>query len=92
MTVTVLVPGVLRGDADDLARLVVDAHGTLADVMADITTRWPRLARRICDEQGRIRAFVNVYVDGEDVRRISGLATPVPDGAEVQIIPSVAGG
>jgi sulfur-carrier protein len=92
MPVTVLVPGVLRGDADDQPRLVLDVHGTLAEVMAEVATRWPRLSRRIRDEQGALRPFVNVYVDGEDVRRISGLATPVPNGAEIQIIPSVAGG
>jgi sulfur-carrier protein len=92
MAVTVLVPGALRGDADDLPRLVLDVHGTLAEVIAEITTRWPRLSRRICDELGALRTFVNVYVDGEDVRRLSGLATPVADGAEIQIIPSVAGG
>ncbi|HEY1488603.1 MAG TPA: MoaD/ThiS family protein, partial [Micromonosporaceae bacterium] len=91
MAVTVLLPGVLRGDAGDQSRLVLDVHGSLAEVMAEVTARWPRLARRICDEQGVLRPFVNVYVDGEDVRRISGFTTPVPDGAEIQIIPSVAG-
>jgi len=92
MAVTVLVPGVLRGDVEGAARLEVAAQGTLADVVREIGERWPRLERRICDERGEIRRFVNVYVDGEDVRRAAGLATPVPAGAEVQILPSVAGG
>ncbi|GAA1111997.1 hypothetical protein GCM10009582_06980 [Arthrobacter flavus] len=49
-------------------------------------------ARRIRDETGALRRYVNVYVDGEDVRRLAGLSTPVPPGAEVMIIQSVAGG
>lgn len=92
MSVTILVPGALRGDVDGHARLTVDVAGTLDTVTRDITARWPRLGRRICDERGDIRKFVNMYVDGEDVRRTGGLATPVADGAEIQIIPSVAGG
>jgi sulfur-carrier protein len=92
MPVTVLVPGALRGEVDGAGRLDVAASGTLNDVLREIDERWPRLARRICDEQGQLRRFVNVYVDGEDVRRIDGLATPVAAGAEVQLLPSVAGG
>jgi molybdopterin converting factor small subunit len=92
MPVNLLVPGALRGEIDGRPSLSVDAFGTIDAVLREIVERWPRLGRRICDEQGEIRRFVNVYVDGEDVRRISGLATPVSDGAEVQIIPSVAGG
>ena len=50
------------------------------------------LARRIRDETGTVRRFVNVYVDGEDVRFAGGLATSVRDGTVVQVLPSVAGG
>jgi molybdopterin synthase sulfur carrier subunit len=92
MPVSVLVPGALRGEVDDVPRLSVEASGTLDAVLREVVARWPRLGRRICDEQGEVRKFVNIYVDGEDVRRVSGLSTPVPDGAEIQIIPSVAGG
>jgi molybdopterin converting factor small subunit len=92
MAVTVLVPGVLRADAEGASRLAVEADGTLTEVLDEIGRRWPRLARRIRDEQGQLRRFVNVYVDGEDVRRLDGLDTAVPASAEVQILPSVAGG
>ncbi len=87
-----LVPGALRGDVGGASRLDLAATGTLDAVLRELVDRWPRLGRRICDEQGRIRRFVNVYVDGEDVRRLAGPETPVPDGAEVQVLPSVAGG
>ena len=50
------------------------------------------LRERIADEGGSLRRFVNVYVDGEDIRFAAGLETPVPDGGEVTILPAVAGG
>jgi len=90
--ITVLLPGVLRADAGGSARLDVDASGTLGGVLDALGVRWPRLARRLRDEQGELRRYVNVYVDGEDCRRLAGLATPVRDGAEIQLLPSVAGG
>ncbi|MCA2217276.1 MoaD/ThiS family protein [Jidongwangia harbinensis] len=88
----VLVPGVLRAEAGGESRLRVDADGSLAAVLDEIGRRWPRLERRIRDEQGVLRRYVNVYVDGEDCRRSAGLDTPVPPTAEIQVLPSVAGG
>lgn len=92
MTVTLLVPGVLRGEAGGAARLEVAAAGTLGAVLDEVAARWPQLERRVRDEQGRLRRYVNVYVDGEDARQRSGLDTPVSDRSEIQILPSVAGG
>jgi molybdopterin converting factor small subunit len=90
--VALLIPGVLRGEVDGAGRLTVPAAGTLRAVLDEVATRWPRLERRVRDEAGEIRRYVNVYVDGEDVRRLAGQDTPVPERAEIQIIPSVAGG
>jgi molybdopterin converting factor small subunit len=90
--ITVLVPGPLRGEVDGAARLSVQATGTLGAVFGEIADRWPRLARRICDEQGQLRRYVNVYIDGEECRTVSGLESAVNDGAEIQVLPSVAGG
>ncbi len=92
MPVTLLLPGVLRIDAGGMSRLAVDAAGSLDAVFDEVASRWPRLERRIRDERGELRRYVNVYVDGEDCRSTGGLVTPVSDGAEVQVIPSVAGG
>jgi sulfur-carrier protein len=92
MSVTVLLPSVLRGDAGGQSRLEVGVAGTLADVLTLLDESWPRLGRRIRDEQGELRRFVNVYVDGEDVRQLAGMSTAVPDGAEIQVLPSIAGG
>ncbi|MEH1030353.1 ubiquitin-like small modifier protein 1 [Micromonospora profundi] len=90
--VTVLLPGPLRGEAGGASRLTVDACGTLRAVLDELATAHPRLARRIRDERGELRRYVNVYVDGEDCRHSGGLATPVGEGAQVQVLPSVAGG
>jgi molybdopterin synthase sulfur carrier subunit len=90
--IKILLPGVLRGDADGASHLDLAAAGSLGEVLDEVNRRWPRLHRRIRDEQGQIRRYVNVYIDGEDCRRLAGLATEVPDGAEIQVLPSVAGG
>ena len=89
---TMLVPGVLRAEAGGAAHLAIAAAGTLDAVLAEVDERWPRLGRRIRDEQGAVRRYVNLYVDGEDARRIAGLATPVRPDSEIQVLPSVAGG
>lgn len=92
MTVQLLVPGALRSEVDGASRLAVDSTGTLRAVLDEVEQRWPRLGRRIRDEQGELRRYVNVYVNGEDCRNVAGQETPVTDGTEVQVIPSVAGG
>ncbi|MDG4764590.1 MoaD/ThiS family protein [Solwaraspora sp. WMMD406] len=90
--VTLRVPGPLRADSGGQSRLTVPASGSLRAVLDEVSRRWPLLARRIRDEQGQVRRYVNVYVDGVDHRHAGGLDIAVPDGAEVQVIPSVAGG
>jgi molybdopterin converting factor small subunit len=93
VTVQVLLPGVLASLAGGAKHLDVEpAGGTLADVLDALAAQHPLLARRIRDETGQVRRFVNVYVDGDDVRFGGGLDTTVRDGAEVQVLPSVAGG
>ena len=93
MTVQVLLPGVLATLAGGAKHLDVEPVGdTLADLLDALATEHPLLCRRIRDETGQVRRFVNVYVDGDDVRFTGGLAAAVPDGAVVQVLPSVAGG
>ena len=93
MSVEVLVPGALANLVDGARHVDVDVgEGTVGDVLDRLTEGHPLLARRLRDETGAIRRFVNVYVDGDDVRFEGGLATEVRDGAEVQVLPSVAGG
>ena len=93
MTVQVVLPGALAPLAGGARRLDLEPPGgTLGDVLDRLAADHPLLARRIRDETGAVRRFVNVYVDGDDVRFEGGLATTVRDGAVVQVLPSVAGG
>ncbi|GAA0991068.1 MoaD/ThiS family protein [Nocardiopsis tropica] len=94
MRVTVHLPGLLRADADGAAHVPVEvADGTpLGGVLDALTTLHPGLDRRIRDERGELRRYVNVFVDGDECRGAGGLAAPVPDGANVRVLPSVAGG
>lgn len=90
----VVLPAALRQFSDGAAGvdLTLATDATLSDVLDALAERVPALARRIRDEQGELRRYVNVYIDGEDARRLGGLAAPVIDTAEVLILPSVAGG
>ncbi len=92
--VTVLLPRMLVPLAGEQSRLTVsvDADASLGDVVVSLSESHPALARRLVDETGELRRHVNVYVDGEECRRLAGLATPVADGTAVQVIGSIAGG
>lgn len=92
--VRVVVPAALRQFTDGSAHvdMALPAGATLADLLDAMATAVPALVRRIRDEQGQLRRFVNIYVDGEDARRSGGNGAPVPAGAEVLVLPSVAGG
>jgi molybdopterin synthase sulfur carrier subunit len=70
------------------AETVVSVEGVLDSVTGD----YPALARRLRDETGAIRRYVNIYVNGNEIRRLQGLATDVSPGGEVLIIQSIAGG
>jgi molybdopterin synthase sulfur carrier subunit len=94
VAVQVLLPGVLADLIGGSRRLDVeiDPPATVGMVFTAIAGTHPVLHRRLCDETGSLRRYVNVYVDGDDVRRDAGLQTAVADGSTVQILPSVAGG
>ncbi|MDT0327108.1 ubiquitin-like small modifier protein 1 [Nocardiopsis lambiniae] len=94
MGVTVHLPGLLRADAGGAAHLPVDVGppAVLRDVLDTLVAEHPGLDRRIRDEQGRLRRYVNVFVNTDECRALSGLDTPVPEGADIRVLPSVAGG
>ncbi|MFE3458346.1 ubiquitin-like small modifier protein 1 [Nocardiopsis aegyptia] len=94
MRVTVHLPGLLRADAGGAAHIPVEvSDGTgLGGVLDELTTRHPGLDRRIRDEQGQLRRYVNVFVNGDECRAIGGLDAKVPEDADVRLLPSVAGG
>jgi molybdopterin converting factor small subunit len=92
--VTVVLPGALRQFSGGEAHLTLslDDGASLGDLLDAVALTHPALARRMRDEQGELRRFVNVYVDGEDARLSGGIAARVAATSEVLILPSVAGG
>ena len=91
MSVSVRIPTILRtytGGASE-----VEAEGaTLAEVLDDLDGSYPGIRARILDDQGALRRFVNVYVGNDDVRFLDALDTKTPEGAQVSVLPAVAGG
>ena len=90
MSATVRLPPVLRQDAGG-AREVEASGATVRELLEDLVARNPALGDRVYDGT-EIRSYVNVYVDGEDVRTRGGLDAPVRDGATVVLLPAMAGG
>ncbi len=91
MSVSVRVPTPLRKltqGADE-----VDVQGdTVKALVDDLERKFPGIKERICDESGKIRRFVNVYINGDDIRFLQNLETSVRDGDSISIVPAIAGG
>jgi sulfur-carrier protein len=91
VAVEVRLPTVLRNHAGGAAAVPVDG-ATVGEVLAKLVAEYPGMAGQVLTDDGSLHKFVNVYVDDDDVRYLQGLDTPVPDGAELSILPAVAGG
>ena len=91
MAVTVKIPTQLRAVTGGVSEASVEGT-TVAEVLDGLFAQFGELRERISDEQGGLRRFVNVYLAGEDIRFLDGVATSVPDGSELTILPAVAGG
>jgi molybdopterin synthase sulfur carrier subunit len=91
MSVSVRIPTILRSYTGGESE-VKATGGTLRAVIADLDANYSGIAARILDDGGKIRRFVNVYVGDEDVRFAEGLDTATPEGAQISVIPAVAGG
>jgi MoaD family protein len=91
MTVQVLIPTPLQKFTNDeaTAELAATSVDGLLDALED---RYPGIKGRLCDEAGKLRRFLNVYVNSEDIRFLDNQNTPLNDGDEVSIVPAVAGG
>jgi molybdopterin synthase sulfur carrier subunit len=90
MAIEVRIPTILRTYTDG-AKQVEGTGATLGELIVDLEQRHGGLRARLVDDAG-LRRFVNVYLNDEDVRFLSGLDTPVKDGDTVTVLPAVAGG
>ena len=91
MPVTIIIPTPLRHYADDRAEMEVEAQ-TVGQAIDHLTIQYTQLRRHLYNEQDRLRNFVNVYLNDEDVRLGSGLNAKVGAKDEISIVPAVAGG
>ena len=94
MAVAVKLPTVLRPFAGGVERVEVEVPGepTVGAVFAALEKEHPALRRRLTDDQGELRRHVNVFLGSDNVRDLNALDTPLSDGDELLILPSVAGG
>lgn len=91
MSIVVRIPTPLRRLTNGQDRVDVEGD-SLGGVIDAMNEQYPGIRERICDDEGQLRNFVNVYVNGEDVRFLQGMETPMSAGDEVSVVPAVAGG
>ncbi|MHB1390665.1 MAG: MoaD/ThiS family protein [Thermoleophilia bacterium] len=90
MSVKVRIPSQLRQVTSGEGMVEIDS-GTVGGIIMELENLHPGIAERMMDN-GEVRRFINIYVNGDDIRFADGLQTEVPDGAEISIVPAVAGG
>ena len=91
MAQKVIIPTPLRRYTNGVDSVEVNAP-TVGDVFNQLETNFPGIRERLCESNGELRRFINVYVDGEDIRFLDRLKTNVGPEAEVSIVPAIAGG
>ena len=91
MSVSVLIPSALRAFVDRKSE--IEAEGaTVGAALAHVAAQYPDLKHQIYEDDTKLRGFVNVFVDGTNIKKLNGLETPVAAGATVMIVPAIAGG
>ena len=91
MAVRVLIPTPLQRLTDNQGEVVVEGSD-IREVIGNLEEKFPGVMARLCDENGALRRFVNIYINEEDIRFLKGEATALKDGDEVSIVPAIAGG
>ena len=91
MSITVRIPTPLRRVTDGQDKVSVEGS-SINQIIGSLDSQYPGIKERLCDEQGELRNFVNIYVNGEDVRFLQGIDSATKEGDEISIVPAVAGG
>ena len=92
MAVTVKIPTPLRSLTGEQGTVTANGAATLQELVEHLESSYPGMRERLCEPDGQLRRFVNVFVNGEDVRFLKGLDSALAEGDEVSIVPAVAGG
>ena len=91
MSVSVLIPSALRAFVDRKSEIETEG-ATVGEALAHVAAQYPDLKHQIYEDDTKLRGFVNVFVDGTNIKKLNGLETPVAAGATVMIVPAIAGG
>ena len=91
MSVSIRIPAPLRAVTAGESQVSIGAEN-VDQALNELESRFPAIRQRLRDDEGAIRRFVNLYVNGEDIRFLQGLQTSLKSGDELSIIPAVAGG
>ncbi|MBI4473777.1 MAG: MoaD family protein [Acidobacteria bacterium] len=91
MSLRVVIPTPLRKFTSGAELVEVEAT-TIQEVLDRLDSKYPGFRASVCDDSGSLRRFINIYLNGEDVRFLENLSTQVSDGAEVAIVPAISGG
>lgn len=91
MAVTVLIPTTLRGFTKNKSELALEGTN-VEEILSALVAECPDTQKALFDSEGKLRSFVNVFVDGKNIREANGFATETADGAEIMLIPAIAGG
>ena len=91
MAISVKIPTPLRKLTDGNSTVSVSGSD-ITNIISDLENKYPGIKDRICEENGEIRPFVNIFVNGEDIRYLEGLNSKLSENDEVSIVPAVAGG
>ena len=91
MTITVKIPTPLQKLTGDKPEVTAKGE-TVQEMLDDLERQFPGFKSRLCDGEGKLRRFVNIYVNEEDIRFLKQETTPLKEGDEVSIIPAIAGG
>ena len=91
MSVTILIPTALRSFVDRKSEVEVEGS-TVGEALANLAGQYPDLKHQIYEDDVKLRGFVNVFVDGTNIKKLNGLETQVASGATVMLVPAIAGG
>lgn len=91
MPITVKIPTPLRKFTNDKDSVSVEAS-TVGAALQALEVKAPGISAKLVDEDGKVRRFINIYAGEDDIRFLDGLSTTIQDGAEISIIPAIAGG
>ncbi len=85
------IPTPLRKLTNGLEEVAIGG-GTIGELIVNLEQQYPGIKERICDDQGKVRRFVNIFANDEDIRFLKNLETPVKETDEISIVPAIAGG